>query len=120
MARLSHKNKVILRNASHLKGVIGISIGLMFASEEKIKKGVILEMPDFLGKNYKYGVTMLFVFHPLDIIFIDREFRVQDKITLEPWRYSYRPKGKGVKYIIETNKGGFDSIKIGERVELSF
>ena len=60
---------------------------------------------------------MLFCFHAFDILFLDKEYTVVDKITLNAWRLSYTPK-KAAKYVIEASKGTFKKIQIGEKIQV--
>ncbi|MBW3017849.1 DUF192 domain-containing protein [Candidatus Woesearchaeota archaeon] len=50
-----------------VKNPIGKAIGLMFASKNKIRKGMCL----MNRKESRAGITMLFCFYPMDVIFVD-------------------------------------------------
>jgi len=47
---------------------------------------------------------MLFVFFPIDVIFLNSKKKVVDKTTLNPWQLNYTPKIPS-KYVIELPKG---------------
>jgi len=117
MSKLIHKKKVVLPTMKYLTSIWSIGFGLMFASKNKIKKGVCLVMP--IGKNSRFscGVTMHFVFNPLEILFVNSEFVVVDKVILKPWKSVYIPK-KPCKYVLESNVGSFKNIKIKDKVKI--
>ncbi|MDA3855623.1 MAG: DUF192 domain-containing protein [Candidatus Woesearchaeota archaeon] len=117
MAKLTHKKKVILPEMKYATSIFDIGKGLMFANKKKIEKGMCLVMPTRKNQKYVSAVTMFFCFHPMDIIFINKEFEVVDNITLNPWKSSYVPK-KPCKYVIESTKDKFKNITIGEKVKL--
>lgn len=116
-SKVIHKNKTILENAKFATSTFDISFGLMFAGNKKINRGIILKMPT--DKDVKYGasVTMLFVFSKLNIIFVNKSMKVVDKVTLKPFMPSYTPK-KPAYYVIESEEGTFDNIKIGDKITI--
>jgi uncharacterized membrane protein (UPF0127 family) len=113
MAKLIHKNKIILDYMDYLTNPLKILTGLMFSGENKISKGVCLVK----SREDKIGVTMLFCFYPLEILFIDSNFKVVDKVILKPWILSYTPK-KSYKHIIESSVGKFKDINIGDKIKI--
>ena len=70
-------------------------------------------------KNLKLSssITMLFCFMPYEILFLNTDYEVVDKVVLKPFRLSYIPK-KPCKYVIESVVGTFDKIKIGDSVRI--
>jgi uncharacterized membrane protein (UPF0127 family) len=89
------------------------AIGLMFASEQKIALGMC-----FVNKKeVKTGLTTVFCMHPLEIIFVNKNNTVVDKVQLQPWKLNYVPK-KPYKYAIESSKNKFKNIKISDRVSI--
>ncbi len=87
--------------------------GLMFEDKKKFNYALIFEAP----KESKIGcsVHMIFVFFPIDIIFLNKEKKVVDKITLQPFTPNYTPK-KPAKYFIEMPQGKAEKIKIGNKI----
>ena len=85
--------------------------GLMFEKKENFNYALIFE----LNKESKIGssVHMMFVFFPIDIVFLDSEKKVVDIVTLNPWKLNYTPK-KPAKYFIELEQGKTKEIKIGD------
>lgn len=117
MAKLLHKGKVVLSNVEVMRSVWRISVGLMFAGRKRIERGACLVMPSSSEVRFGCSITMLFCFFPYHILFVDSKFNVVDRIVLKPFRASYTPK-KPAKYVFESTAGKFNSIKIGDRVEL--
>jgi uncharacterized membrane protein (UPF0127 family) len=69
-------------------------------------------------KETRAGVHMLFVFHPLDIIWLDKNKRVVHiKRNVQPFSMGHRSKVKA-QYIVEIPAERKDQISIGEQVEL--
>lgn len=117
MSKLIHKNKTILNQMKYASSPLSLAKGLMFATKNKIKKGICLALPGKEDQKTNATITMLFVFHPLEIIFINTKMQVVDKTILNPWKISYIPK-KPCKYVIETTPGTLKNIKIGDQIKI--
>lgn len=105
----------------YAESIIKISIGLMFANKKKVFNGMCLVLP-FSNKldeklRYKSAITMLFCFVDMEIIFLNNEFKVVDKVILKKWKLSYIPK-KPARYVIESTVGRFKEIKIGDKLSV--
>jgi len=72
----------------------------------------ILPVPSRLAAS----VHMMFVFFPIDIIFLDSGKKVVDKATLFPWQLNYTPK-LSAKYFIELPEGCGAGISTGDKLE---
>ena len=118
MAKLIHKNKIILKDMDYLTSVWKISKGLMFSSKKKCKKGVCLVMPSLKDAKFGSAVTMYFCFYKLEILFVNTKYKVVDKVTLMPFKSTYVPR-EACKYVIESYPGTFSDIKIGDKVKIS-
>ncbi len=91
----------------------GISryIGLMFSL--KFKKRWIFEFK----KEGIYPVHMLFVFFPIDLIYLDKNKRVVEiKENLKPFSY-YKPRNRAI-YVIELERDFIkkNNIKIKDKI----
>lgn len=117
MAKLIHKNKIILKEMVYAKSIWQISKGLMFANKKKVKKGMCLVFPSRKNKKYSSAITMLFCFSKYEILFIDKDFKVVDKTILPPFKLTYIPK-KPCKYVIESIPNSFKDIKIGNKIKI--
>jgi len=89
------------------------AIGLMFASGTKIARGMC-----FVNKKeVKTGLTTMFCTNTLEIIFVDKNNTVVDKVQLQPWKLNYTPK-KPYKYAIESSENKFKQIGVGATVQI--
>ncbi|MCR4336028.1 MAG: DUF192 domain-containing protein [archaeon] len=88
--------------------------GLMFEKKENFTYGLIFEL-EKEGK-INSSVHMLFVFFPIDIVYLNSQKIVVDKATLNSWILNYTPK-KASKYFVELPKGIGDKIKLGEKLQ---
>lgn len=109
--KIKTKNKTIevgICNNFFLK-----SKGLMFSKKIQDNKGLLFV---FDGES-KFGksIHMLFVFYPINVFWLDKNYVVVDKVLAKPFRLYYAPK-KACQYILETNSS--IDINIGEKLKL--
>lgn len=90
-------------------------LGLMF--KRSIDKGLVLKIPPGRGRRGS-GIHMFFMRIPLDVLFLDENKKVVDKIHLKPWQV-YNPK-KPARFVIELPEGTFKASKIDMGDELDF
>ncbi|MBI4447677.1 DUF192 domain-containing protein [Candidatus Woesearchaeota archaeon] len=89
--------------------------GLMFASL-KDKDGAVL----VFDKETFVSIHMFFVFFPLDVFWVDSNFRVVDaRFGVKPFSPLVMPKGKAM-YVVEARCGLVKGANVGSRVKLSF
>jgi uncharacterized membrane protein (UPF0127 family) len=117
MAKLIYKNKIILKDMKYVTSIWQLARGLMFASKKKIKKGLCMVMLGQGDKRFGVSIHMVFCFYPYEILFINTKHEVVDKVLLKPFSVGYTPK-KPCKYVIESWKGTFKDIKVGDKVEI--
>jgi len=95
------KKTVLAKNKKILKNNFSKAIGLILS--KKIKKGFIFEFK----REKLHSIHMLFVFFPIDILFLDENKKVIEiKENIKPFSF-YSSKRKA-KYFIELPK---DTIK---------
>lgn len=118
MAQLIRKMKVVLPEMKVARSGVQLAYGLMFASKKKVQRGLCLVFP---GKDVKFGaaITMWFCFFSYEILCVNSEFKVVDKVVLTPFTTTYIPKDK-CKYVIESLPNTFKDINIGDRVRIKF
>ena len=106
--------RIIISNVKLAKTHWERTKGLMFEEKKKFNYALIFEFP----RESRIGTSlhMLFVFFPIDVLFMNKEKKVVDKVTLNPFIPNYTPK-KAAKYVIELPKGKAKKIKVGEKVE---
>jgi len=106
--------KVIMKNVRFAGNTWERMRGLMFEDKNKFNYALVFEFP----KESQLGTSlhMLFVFFPIDVLFLDKNGVVVDKAALLPFTPNYTPK-KPAKYVIELPKGKASGIKVGQKVE---
>jgi hypothetical protein len=103
-------NGKIISKASVLSG-FSKYWGLMFSKKLRRGKSVIF----IFDKERKVGIHMLFVFFPLDIVFLNSKKRVVDVRRSLPFISFIIPRKKA-KYVIEMNRGE-NVLRVGDKVE---
>ena len=87
--------------------------GLMFERKKNFDYALIFE----LHSETKIGASihMMFVFFPIDIVYLDSGKKIVDKTTVKPWILNYTPK-QASKYFIELPVGKVN-VKIGDKLD---
>jgi uncharacterized membrane protein (UPF0127 family) len=107
-------NKVLMKNVRFASNTLERTKGLMFEDKKKFNYALIFDFPN--ESRIGTSLHMLFVFFPIDVIFLNNDRRIVDKATLDPFIPNYTPK-KAAKYVIEMPKGKAKMAKIGQKVE---
>ncbi len=113
--KLKYKNTVISKDVEFARTLLQQTLGLMFRFS--IPKNYSLLFT--FQKPQNTSIHMLFVFFPIDIIFLNKEFIVISTHTLYPF-IGYA-SAKNTQYIIETNFGTIKrfNIIIGSQLQLN-
>jgi len=106
-------NKKIISKVRFAKTAWQRTKGLMFEDIRKFDYALIFEFPR--ESRISASLHMIFVFFPIDVLFLDKGKKVVDKITLNPFTPNYTPK-YNAKYVVELPKGKAKPIKLGEKV----
>lgn len=90
--------------------------GTMF--KKKLERGLILKLPSDRSRSGS-AIHMFFVRFQLDIIFADKDKKVVDIVSIDPWK-TYTPKNPA-KYVIEMEEGTIKSSKteIGDQLDFT-
>src|SRR3989344_5574640 len=89
------KHKILVNNIKFCRNFLNKSIGLVFHTRLK-DKGLIF----IYNKEEKVSLHMVFVFFPIDVLFLDKNKKVIEmKRNFRPFSF-YIPKKKA-KYILE-------------------
>ncbi|MBT4597121.1 MAG: DUF192 domain-containing protein [Candidatus Diapherotrites archaeon] len=106
-------NKTLMKNVRTCKTSWQRMKGLMFEDKKKFNYALVFEFP----KESKIGSSlhMIFVFFPIDVLFLNSKKEVVDKTTLQPFNPNYTPK-KAAKYVIEMPQGKAKGTKVGDKV----
>ena len=110
--RNTTKNRIIAGDARLCGDIFSKSIGLMFSKRKN--KPLIFAF----GKEKKIALHMLFVFYPIDVLFLDKnKVAVEKKENFKPFAF-YNSKKK-VMYAIEMPNGTIKKTKteIGDKIE---
>ena len=87
--------------------------GLMFEDQRKFNYALVFEFP----KESRMGCSlhMIFVFFPIEVLFLDKNKKVVEKAKLLPFTPNYTPK-KAAKFVIEMPEGKTVKIKVGDEI----
>jgi len=108
MIKNKTNGKIIVKESEFCKNK---AIGLMFS--KRSDKGLIFEF----NREKRISLHMLFVFYPIDLLFLDRNKKVTEiKKNFMPFAF-YTSKNK-VKYVIELPAGKTKGIRIGNSISL--
>ena len=110
---LKYNGIEIAKNVEFARTTLSQSLGLMF--RKKIPTGY--SMIFFLKKPSAVNVHMLFVFFPIDIIFLNEEKKVCHFSRLKPW-VGFKAI-KNIKYLLEMKAGTVDrfNLTVGGQIE---
>ncbi len=87
--------------------------GLMFKKKLKDEEGIILET---LEGRLSSSIHMLFVFQTIDIIWLDKDYKIVDiKNNIKPFTLFVMPRKKA-KYILELSK--VNNLKMGDKLSI--
>ena len=113
---LKANGKLLLKKVRHAKTPWQRVRGLMFEDAKKFDYALVFEFP----RESKLGASlhMIFVFFPIDVLFLDKNKKVVDKVPLFPFNPNYTPK-KPAKFVVELPHGKAAKVKEGDRIDWS-
>ena len=111
---LKYNGIIIANNVEYAKTMISQMLGLMFRKsiEQDYAKIFVLKKPS------RVNIHMLFVFFPLDVIFLDAEKNISGCANLNPWT-GYKGM-KSIKYIIEMQAGTIEKYNLTSGGKMEF
>lgn len=106
------KNEIIIENVRFADSFWKRLKGLMFKRKRNFNYALVFP---FKGETRTgASIHMLFVFFPIDLVYLDRNMRVVDIARgIWPGTLNYTPK-KNAKYLIELPENRAKSVRIGE------
>ncbi len=110
---LKVENKLLMKKVRIAKTQWQRTKGLMFEDIKKFDYALVFEFPN--ESKIGSSLHMIFVFFPIDVIFLNKSKKVVDKVTLNPFKPNYTPK-KAAKYVIEMPEGRAKKVKIGNTI----
>ena len=108
------KNKIIVKKTSFCKTILQKAKGLMFSKKLKDKALIFI-----FNKEKIISLHMLFVFYPIDIIFLDKNKKVIEiKQNFKP--FTFYKNRKPAKYIVELPENIIKKTKTKNGDKISF
>ncbi len=107
--------KVIEQKVRIARGFFAQARGLMFESKKNFDYALVF--PLATKTIASASIHCLFVFFPIDVIYLDENKVVVDVKKNVPSFALYRQPDKPSKYFIEVRAGKTDSLKIGDKLE---
>lgn len=89
-----------------------------FTFRRRLEPGEGLVLVESSDSRVNSGITMLFCFIDLGVIWVNTNGVVVDTIVAKPWRPSYLPQAPA-RYAIEADPGILQNVKIGDHVEFA-
>lgn len=115
MTIIKNKTKkfTIIKNAKLCRGMFCKAFGFMFRFKKPDHALVFI-----FNKEVRADLHMLFVFFPIDVLFLDKDKRVVDiKKNFKPFNY-YAPKAKAM-YVVELPVEVVGKTAIGDKIIFS-
>jgi len=108
---LYHNNKLLAKVKLYNNILLKFK-GLMFSRKLKHLEGILLVSNN--ESILQTSIHMLFVFYPIDVLWLNKDFKVVDKKeSVKPFTINIKPKFKA-KYVLELPVNSVKSVKIGE------
>jgi uncharacterized protein len=110
---LKANKKIIIKKVKLCKTPWQRTKGLMFEDKKRFDYALVFDFP----RESKLGSSlhMIFVFFPIDVLFLNSKKEIVDKVTLQPFTPNYTPK-KPAKYVIELPEGRTKGLKTGTKI----
>lgn len=109
------KGNRVISKVKFADGFFGKFRGLMLEKEQNFDYALVFDF----GNEKKTGASihMMFVFFPIDAVYLDAEKKVVDVAKgLKPFALNYTPKEKAA-FLIELPEGYAKGIWVGDRLE---
>ena len=115
--KIMHHRKLIAGNAVMSEHAFSNARGLMFT--RKLKKGDALILAVDKESIPDTAIHMLFVFFPIDVVWLDKNKRVVDfRKNVKPFTPFIKPR-EAAQYVVELPKNTIRNINIGDRFQFS-
>ena len=101
------KNFVVSKDKKICLSVFSKMKGLMFTLKPKTLVFVN-------NKEIPTPIHMMFMFYPIDVLWLDAGKKVVHKQTLKPFGFS---KNISAKYVVELPAGAADKVSVGDLIE---
>ncbi|MCZ7401547.1 MAG: DUF192 domain-containing protein [Candidatus Methanoperedens sp.] len=111
---LKYDGAEIARNIEFARTTFRHALGLMFRKCIQYDYSMIF----ILKKPSQVSIHMLFVFFPIDVIFLNEEKKIMGLSRLRPW-VGYKAM-KDIKYIIEMKSGTIEKFHLCSGRQMEF
>lgn len=111
---LKYNGIEIARTVELSRTVLSQAFGLMFRKNIPSDYSMIF----ILEKPSSVSIHMIFVFFPIDVIFLNEEKRIEGLSNLKPW-LGFKTM-KNVKYIIEMKAGTIEKFNLSACGQMEF
>jgi uncharacterized membrane protein (UPF0127 family) len=111
---LKYNGIEIARTVELSRTISSQALGLMFRKNISSDYSMIF----ILKKPSSVGIHMLFVFFPIDVIFLDEEKRIKGLSRLKSW-LGFKTM-KNVKYVIEMKAGTIEKFNLSAGGQMEF
>ncbi|WP_298683557.1 DUF192 domain-containing protein [uncultured Methanomethylovorans sp.] len=112
---LKPNGELVASDIEFAEGIISQSRGLMFRKSIAERYALVFILPS----TRSVSVHMLFVFFPIDVVFLDDNKKILATARLKPW-IGLAQSPKKTKYIIEMQSGSVERCKLipGEKLTI--
>lgn len=107
-------NKALMAKVRHCRNFAEQAKGLMFERRKNFDYALVFHLP--FESRAGVSVHMMFVFFPIDIVYLDRQKRIVEIARLRPWQLNHTP-AKPAKWFIELPEGKARGLRVGQKME---
>ena len=108
------QGKKVIEKVRFAKGFFGKFRGLMFERKKNFDYGLVFEFGS--EKRIEASIHMMFVFFPIDAVYLDSQKKVVDIATVKPFSLNYTPKKKA-GFLVELPVGSAKTVSIGDTLK---
>lgn len=105
--------RILIKKIRFARTILQRTKGLMFEEKKNFDYALIFEFP--VEDKLLTSIHMIFVFFPIELLFLDKNQIVVDKVTLTPFTLNYTPKKKA-KFVVELPVGTTKRVELGEKI----
>lgn len=89
--------------------------GLTFRRALAADEGIVLD--EQVESVLATAIHMLFVFFPIGVVWLDRNFKVVDQVLARPFRLYYAPR-QPARYVLEGPPALLEQVNIGDQLDI--
>lgn len=114
MIRNATRDLDIASEITYCRSFLSRGLGLM--GRRRLKESQAFIFDERRESVTTTAITMLFVFFPIAVIWLNGDKRVVAKVLARPWRLIYAPD-KPARYYVEAHPSILDKVNIGDMLE---